>query len=317
MAITGNASYIFASNHSDFRRFNRTTNNVDGSNVNTGGKVWGLAADANRLFVGTDASGGRIKVYNPSTNAFVSEWVFARAGRMSVDSAGDLWVIQRADANNAARVAKNGTWNVPEVGNPTSSDPWDMWIWRDTDTDGQFDSNEFTTYRPDNPYMFGWNVDSAGNIWKGLRESGIRKLNLSVDANGIPTFTPQTIVANPAPFNSASNGDIRRVHYDAATDVMYISGFNNNNVGGGSTGNDDRGAGRLVARFANWSTGNRTASHTVQLPYNFDFANVWTNHYTPESIDVAGNDMFVGYFDPGATRIRVYNTADLSYVGEI
>lgn len=545
-AITGNVSYLFASsNENDVRRWDRATTSVDGADIATGGQVRGLAADGVNLFVGTDASGGLVKVYQPATQSYVREWAFARPGRMSVDGAGNLWAIQRGDASNAPRIVKfsptgtqldvitfasnvvptdvatdgttrvlvadggpdrnvkvyataslSGTpstvtdtlgatggtlstaggfakgqagagrfdpptgvgidsagnyyvstfgggstidsyssakerlWRVfglefedvgdidptdpnaiytkdgkytvnwsngvgqeatywgttedfvsnpndprawinkngnnnagarvitaggqkflyvwdqqsglmqvyrfdgdiavpaallcrfgngvePRVGNPTSNDPWDMWIWQDTDRDGQFDNNEFTTYRADNPYMYGWNVDAEGNIWKGMRESGIRKLALSVDANGMPTFSPQAVIANPAPFTSATNGDIRRVHYDLATDTMYISGFNSANTSGGPTGTDDRGAGRLMAKYPNWNTGNRTASQTIQLPYNFDTSNLFGNHYTPESIDVAGDYLFVGYFDPGAARVRVYRTSDMSFVDEM
>lgn len=545
-AISGNANYVFVSYGNSFKRWSRSTAYLDGSAVDTTGAVRGLGADANQLFVGTEASGGRIRVYNPSTLAFINDWAFARPGRMSVDSAGNLWVIQRGDASSApqavkfsptgtqlatitfatgvaptdiatdaaARVlfadggpdqnvkvyntsslsgspttvsdtlgtvggifavgggfvsgqagparfdapsgvgidssgnyyvstfsggsviesynaSKSRLWRIfglefedcgdvdssnanaiytkegkytvnwdngvgleatywgttldpirypndprlwinaggnnnggtriisaggqkfmyvwdqqslylqvyrfvgeiavpaalfirdgsvaqPRVGNPTSSDSWDMWIWQDTDRDGQFDSNEFAnTYRADNPYHHGWEVDRDGNVWKGMRGNGIRKLTLTVDENGMPTYAPGTTIANPAPFTSTVSGDIRRINYDAATDTMFVTGFNSSNTQGGSTGNDDRGAGRLMGRYPNWSTGNRVASHTLQLPYNFDSANIWTNHYTPEAIDVVGEYTFVAYFDPGAARIRVYKSSDLSFVGEI
>lgn len=555
-AITGNASHLFLSLNSKFRRFSRSTNGSSGITVDVGGKVWGLAADANRLFVGTDALGGLIRVYNPWTQAFLNEWVFERPGRMSVDSAGNVWVIQRGNASNPVRLVhfspagtqlavitfaagvepsdlaadgttrvlvsdggsnqdvkiyntaalggspttvsdtlgtsggifaagggyvrgqagpgrfdeptgvgidslgnyyvstwgplradgaaahngssiesynsekaqlwrvfglefedcgdidptnsnviytkdgkytvnwgngvgqeatywgttldhvnypldprnwinKNGNNNagtrvvtaggrkflyvwdqksnymqvyrfdgevaVPaalfrksggsadtRISAPGSTDPWVMWLWQDRDQDGQFDADEYTTYK-DNPYMFGWFVDRDGGVWKGLRKDGIRKFTLTVDANGMPTYSAatSTLVANPAPFNSSMSGDIRRVHYDAATDTMYVTGFNSSNIQGGSSGNDDRGAGRLMARYPNWNDGNRTASNTVELPYNFNFTDVWNSHWTPESIDVAGEYVFVAYFDPGAARIRVHKSSDLSFVGEI
>ncbi len=546
-AITGNANYVFASQINTFKRWSRSTGSPDGSAVDTSGQVWGLGADATRLFVGTDANGGRIRVYNPTTLAFVSEWTFARPGRMSVDTAGNLWAIQRGDASNAPQAVKfsptgtqlanitfatgvdptdiatdavtrvlvsdggldqnvkiynaaslsgapttvsdslgtvggifaagggyvrgqagpgrfdeplgvgvdssgnyyvatwgpvsldgavthNGStiesynaskarlWRVfglefedcgdidptdanviytkdgkysvnwgngvgqeatywgtsldhvaypadpriwinkngnnnggsrivsaggqkfmyvwdqqsqymqvyrfvgdiavpavlikkdggaanPLLSSPASADPWVGWMWQDADQDGQFDANEYSTTH-DNPYMFGWNVDSGGNIWKGMRNNGIRKFTLTVSANGMPTYSTanSTLVTNPAPFN-VSMGDIRRVHYEIATDTMYVLGFNDLPSEGG-------GAGNLLARYPNWNTGNRTASGTTSLPY-LNVPSDISQNANSNAMDVVGEYVFVAYFDPGAARIRVYKSSDLSFVGEI
>jgi len=147
----------------------------------------------------------------------------------------------------AALLCKDGSGVHPRIGNRSSNDSGDMWMWQDTNRDGQFDPDEYTGYRADNPYAFGWFVDRDGNVWKGMRESGIRKLTLRVDGNGMPTYSPIDVVENPVPFAAAVSGDIRRVHYDAASDTIYVTGYNSSNTQGGSTGNDDRGAGRLMA----------------------------------------------------------------------
>lgn len=148
----------------------------------------------------------------------------------------------------------------------------------------------------------GWSClpDKNGNIWYALG-SIIRKIPLIGFNDGVPVFGPVEIVSQslPAPINS-----VERLEYDADEDVMYIGGWTPSNPSNnwGTTGS-------TLARYPNWSTGNRIASDTTIMPLCF-------NGYYPKAMSVAGDYIFLGGVgDRG--KLNVLNKSDLSSVGYI
>ncbi len=100
-------------------------------------------------------------------------------------------------------------------------------IWMDKNGDGSIQSDEFTFKEGfDNPFSMSVWVDSAGNIWKGVREKGVRFIPLTgVNDAGVPLYdfagSRLIDISNGA---SGTNG-VKRLVYDAETDELFIAGF--------------------------------------------------------------------------------------------
>lgn len=128
--------------------------------------------------------------------------------------------------------------------------------WNDTNGNGQKDTGETTSNALWQYDMFGNHVDNKGDIWYAY--DNIKKHSLQSITNGVPIYnvTP-TIITTPAPFNT-----LRRIQYDSDNDIMYLSGY----TPAKPYANDWKSCGLVMARYNNWSTGNRIAAYTVNLP---------------------------------------------------
>jgi hypothetical protein len=193
------------------------------------------------------------------------------------------------------------------------------WLWLDGNGDGKFDAGE---YERGQMFMgWAWWVDGNGDIWQGLRDveghmyqnggTIIRKIPLSgFDDNEAPVyrFADAETEPVPPPFN-----DLRRIIYFVDTDVMYLSGYTTEypNPSGGM--GPWKELGTVIARFDNWSTGNRTARFHIVTP--------WINNQVKDldgqvSFAVAGEYVFVcGIKTKGV--VRVYSADDGAEVGTI
>ncbi|MEH2296178.1 hypothetical protein [Nostoc sp.] len=151
-------------------------------------------------------------------------------------------------------IAENWPPHQPEQGE---------WIWRDRNGNGKFEKNEYDTSK-DYPYLGGWWVDSKGDVWKALRtQDGIRHYPLQgIDPKGNPIYSYSSMEKQTIPsiFN-----DLRRLEYFPQTDTMYLSGFT---VDHPAFGDDTGVAGSEIARFDNWSQGNRTPRWRIVIPYD-------------------------------------------------
>lgn len=148
----------------------------------------------------------------------------------------------------------------------------------------------------------GWSClpDKNGNIWYALG-STIKKIPLIGFTNGVPVFGSEIVVSQSIPEPITG---VERLEYDADNDVMYIGGWTVDNPS-----NNWGLIGSTIARYPNWSTGNRTASNTAVMPVCF-------NGYYPKAMSVAGDYVFVGGVgDRG--KLHVFNSSDLSNVGYI
>ena len=159
-------------------------------------------------------------------------------------------------SNGADKPFLNGNWppNQPKQGE---------WIWRDRNGNGKFEKNEYDTSK-DYPYIGGWWVDSKGDVWKALRtEDGIRRYPLQgIDAKGNPIYSYSSMEKQTTP---KIFKDLRRIEYFPQTDTMYLSGFT---VDHPAFGDDTGVAGSEIARFDNWSKGNRTPRWRIVIPYD-------------------------------------------------
>ncbi len=137
------------------------------------------------------------------------------------------------------------------------------WIWRDKNGNGAFDKDEYEMSR-DYPYVGGWWVDSKGNVWKTLRtEKGIRRFAVQgLDENGNPIYNYKGMdkQENPKTFT-----DMGRLEYIPETDTMYISGFTAENP---QSEDEGKKFGSEIARYNNWSKGNRKESFRITVPYD-------------------------------------------------
>lgn len=175
------------------------------------------------------------------------------------------------------------------------------WFWVDKNGDGKMDgqNNEFSRWENAN-YLEGraWHVDDQGHIWwvtSASGENNIKRLKLRLN-EGAPVYeldtTSNTAVerySTPAPFT-----DIKRIFYDDAEDVMYLTGYTKNFRDTEALGNA---AGRVLAKFSGWSTDNRQLEWRVDdLRYQggTDERFVHNNLFI-QSLDVAGDYVFLGH----------------------
>jgi uncharacterized protein YjdB len=152
--------------------------------------------------------------------------------------------------------------------------------WNDTNGDGQKDTGEASSNVLWQYDMFGNYVDNKGDIW--FVYDDIRKHTLQSITNGVPIYNLKpAITTTPAPFKS-----LRRIQYDSDNDIMYLSGY----TASKPYTNDWKSCGLVMARYNNWSSGNRTAAYTINLPStaNGDGANMVSLAIEKDYIFVVG-----------------------------
>ena len=161
------------------------------------------------------------------------------------------------------------------------------WIWRDKNGNGKFDRDEYDKSE-DHPFMGGWWVDSRGDLWKTLRTQdgvGIRHFPFQgLDKNGNPIYSYSKMekIKHPKIF-----GDLRRIEYYPETDTMYLSGYTDENP---AINNDyAKLIGSEIARFDNWSKGNRQPKWRIVLPVDKSAPPEVLN---PAAMSVAGDFVF-------------------------
>jgi|GEM_PF-3276009 len=150
----------------------------------------------------------------------------------------------------------------------------------------------------------GWSglPDKNGNVWY---ENGgkIKRIPLTGFSGGCPVFgaTVDVTASLPSPMTG-----VERVEYNADADVMYLAGWTSANP---NRDNNWGLIGSTIARYPNWSTGNRTASHTAVMPKDVE-------GFYPKAMSVAGEYVFVGTSrDRG--KVYVFNGATLASTGSI
>ena len=157
------------------------------------------------------------------------------------------------------------------------------WIWRDLDGNGEFDAGEFAQPEGGGNLNTGWawHVDIQGNIWTGSEGGAIRKYAFQgLDANGSPKYDFANVTASTAPPLITK---LNRLEYIPADDTMYLSAFTTTHPQpkDGNWGV----VGTEILKIDRWSTGNRTPSLRIVLPY--DKKGVFM-----KAISIAGNYVF-------------------------
>ncbi|MBC1239754.1 hypothetical protein [Nostoc sp. 2RC] len=193
--------------------------------------------------------------------------------------------------NGADKPFLTGNW-------PPSQPQKGEWIWRDSNGNGKFENNEYDTSK-DYPYIGGWWVDSKGDVWKALRTqdgTGIRHYPLQgIDSKGNPIYSYSSMEKQTTPqiFN-----DLRRIEYFPQTDTMYLSGFT---VDRPAFGDDTGVAGSEIARFDNWSKGNRTPRWRIVIPHD----TTGKREVSTAAMSVAGDYVFA--VTVKTAEVYVYN----------
>ena len=203
------------------------------------------------------------------------------------------------------------------------------WIWVDTDGDGQFDMNEYSSGTL-LPYSYAHSMDEYGNIWYGFGRDAwqvIRKFVMSgLNSFGVPQYSMSNVVTytNPSDINS-----MERVEYISATDTMYLSGYTPSYPRG--PGDPDHGpdadwggVGTVLYRYDNW-TGTPNQRWGVLLPYvDNGTGPAWMPEVHAMALAVEGDYIFVAMNIPPrfpgsfyTSEIRVYRTSDGSYQGTL
>ena len=150
--------------------------------------------------------------------------------------------------------------------------PNERYIWIDRNGDGQMDASEYETCGQVREWGQGWDIDDNGTIWNGDAEGNILKFTLvEINEYGVPVWTFNSANYHedtvPPPFHQEKNGlkDVKRLRYDAAEDVMYISGFIE---GKSSVYERSKDAGDNFARYNNWSNPEkRSHAYVSKLAY--------------------------------------------------
>ena len=162
------------------------------------------------------------------------------------------------------------------------------WIWRDKNGNGKFEKDEYDRSE-DHPYLGGWWVDSKGDIWKSLRTQdgvGIRHFPLQgLDKHGNPIYSHSKMekIGHPKIF-----GDLRRIEYFPETDTMYLSGYTKEHP---AINNDyAKLIGSEIARYDNWSKGNRQPKYRIVLPV--DKKSAPPEVLGPAAMSIAGDYVF-------------------------
>ncbi|MBW4672203.1 MAG: hypothetical protein KME60_33490 [Cyanomargarita calcarea GSE-NOS-MK-12-04C] len=192
----------------------------------------------------------------------------------------------------------NGNWppNQPTTGE---------WIWRDGNGNGRFEANEYDRNK-DYPYIGGWWIDEVGDIWKTLRtQDGIRHyplLGLDKKGNPIYSYARMEKQTTPRMFD-----DLRRIEYFPKTDTMYLSGFTSLHPAIGS--DYSKSAGSEIARFDNWSKGNRKERWRIVLPIDTSKP---PEAIPPQAISVAGDYVFA--VTVKTSEVYMYNAATGAFV---
>ena len=193
---------------------------------------------------------------------------------------------------------------------PPRQPPGD-WIWRDANGDGRFDADEYDPHQGDNSFVWGWSVDSQGTIWKALRENGIRRFPLEgFDVHGNPKYSyrASVVIPNPPPFITTPvfKGDINRIEYDAAGDVMYLAGYTPEHPNKPSKWGQ---VGPVICRYDHWSklTGQKTWE--INPPYD-PAAGV-----TGKAMSIAGDYLFLSYMQQ--PKILIYELGSGKQVGTL
>ncbi|MEW1864380.1 hypothetical protein AB0399_29110 [Streptomyces sp. NPDC088194] len=198
-------------------------------------------------------------------------------------------------------------WNGDDPTWPPNQPATGQWIWRDLSGNGAFEAGEFLqpgdgTSSPSNCWV--WYVDDRGDIWEG-GDRNLRRYPLQgFDAQKNPIYTYESMetIALPAPFSV-----VRRLHYDVATDVMYMVGYTPDQPFDNAHWKE---CGKVLVRYDKWSTGNTTPTWTLLLPWDTDATIV----VTMVSLAFAGDYIFAAGIETRG-QVWVWKASDASPVG--
>jgi hypothetical protein len=214
----------------------------------------------------------------------------------------DHLAIYRFDGEIAVPSAifsrKHSKWpaNQPAVGS---------WLWQDKNGDGYIQSDEYESLGAENDSIWGWEVDSKGDVWQASEAGYIKHYRYQgLDTHGSPIYTSAAseVIPMPAPFNK-----LLRVKYFPDTDVMYLGGYT---VDRPHTGEEWGIVGTEIVRYDNW-TKDKKLRWRITLPYDLK-ANPML---IIKAMDVAGDRVFA--VDSINAEVYVYDTGTGVFVTKL
>jgi hypothetical protein len=129
--------------------------------------------------------------------------------------------------------------NQPAVGS---------WLWQNKNGDGSIQSDEYEGLGAEDSSIWGWEVDSKGNVWQASEAGYIKHYRYQgLDTHGSPIYTSAAseVIPMPAPFNK-----LLRVKYFPDTDVIYLGGYTVDRL---HTGEEWGIVGTEIVRYDNWT----------------------------------------------------------------
>ncbi|MEG4280886.1 hypothetical protein QUA62_25965 [Microcoleus sp. MON1_C1] len=188
---------------------------------------------------------------------------------------------------------------------PTNQPATGSWLWHDKNGDGLIQSNEYESSGAEDDSIWGWEVDSKGDVWQASESGYIKHYGyLGLDAYGSPSYNAASSekIPMPAPFNK-----LLRIKYYPDTDVMYLGGYT---VDRPHTGEEWGIVGTEIVRYDNW-TKNKTLRWRITLPYD-PKANPML---IIKAMDVAGDRVFA--VDSRKAEVYVYDTEKGDFVTQL
>jgi hypothetical protein len=201
-------------------------------------------------------------------------------------------------------------------------------IWMDKNGDGAIQSDEFTFKENyDNPYAMAVWVDQEGNIWKGVRENGVRFIPIKqLNSFGVPVYDfADSKLLDLGRSDLGTNG-IKRLVFDSQNDELYVAGFSKQkpDMKLNGNGNDTWWCmGSTVCMYKDILKGIKANSMTnyrnlapnwkIFLPFAADGDP--GNESDAKSFTVEGDYMFVTLARNGL--INVYKRNNGEYLGQI
>jgi len=179
------------------------------------------------------------------------------------------------------------------------------WLWRDRNGDGSIQSNEFETLGAEDGSIWGWEVDSNGDVWQASESGLIRRYRYQgLDAYGSPIYSSaaREELRMPPPFKQ-----LERIKYFPDPDVMYLAGYTDDRP---KTGDEWGIIGTEIVRYDNWSKQKKLRWRVV-LPY--DPAADPTKII--KAMDVAGDRVFA--VDSRTATVYVYNANTGAFVRKL
>ncbi len=139
------------------------------------------------------------------------------------------------------------------------------WLWRDKDGSGQFHAGDFEQpgTGKDAPSLWGWSVDSRGDVWQATDREGLREFPcLGLDTHGSPIYSYASMktLPMPAPFI-----ELCRAEYQPETDTLYLAGYTTEHP---HTGGEWGTVGTEIIRYGHWSRGSPKLALRIVLPYD-------------------------------------------------
>jgi hypothetical protein len=182
------------------------------------------------------------------------------------------------------------------------------WIWRDKNGNGDFEADEFEGRAENGPALWGWWVDSQGDVWQACENTTIRRFPCGgLDEAGAPMYSYATLKTQkgPEPFNR-----LERLEYFPETDTMYLAGYSKEFA---HNGKNWKTIGKVVCRYDRWS---KEPAKRCEIHVPFDEAQEGSKTYgTPVAMSVAGDYVFVVYLK--TAEVRVWDTGTGEYQGRM